>query len=603
MVIGLAFFAGLLALTIDVVKEAFQGPGTPLLRVEAFRTADTPFRGWTVSQVILSVVLAMGVMSFAAVTAALRSRLAAVVTLASLLVLAMLVMLTPIGRYGLAAARSVDVAGGPERFIQLESGVAYGLAGRLPYSAVPGFRAAFPDEGPQNIGIGFERRVELGLSEIAPPVPVFDVSGTTGGAYLRQLVLDRYQDGAWTQDPSEVRYSSRSDGSGFSIPQPSRKFPVRGPDISIIPITQLPPGEIITSSNAWLIEFPDPLLYSWVRKTGFAPNSHALAYKLKIASESPREVLPNVDPVAVISGVESANLATLPRIAELARALTEPYESPFDKVTALQRYLKSGFRYDPQPGPPPQGIDPVEWFIFSSNRGGALHFGSAFALMVRGAGVPARLVTGWVARDTEGRQTIQADLAHVWIEAQFVIAGETEWLEFDATPEGGAPSRAGGVKLPELQLREPVNTPLDNPAIRAFLAEALRVDLLGGTVPVTATAGGGATVLDNTPPVITPPGGITLEAEGPHGIAADTSAFRAFLAEASARDMVDGSGAVGCQERGQRKRPRSQGSRTGASIEMAGSDVLSHRATPAVPSALWSLTAVFGMGTGVASTL
>ena len=37
--------------------------------------------------------------------------------------------------------------------------------------------------------------------------------------------------------------------------------------------------------------------------------------------------------------------------------------------------------------------------------------------------------------------------------------------------------------------------------------------------------------------------------------------------------------------------------------EEAGGDVLSHRVSPAVPSALRGLTAVFGMGTGVALAL
>ena len=36
---------------------------------------------------------------------------------------------------------------------------------------------------------------------------------------------------------------------------------------------------------------------------------------------------------------------------------------------------------------------------------------------------------------------------------------------------------------------------------------------------------------------------------------------------------------------------------------MVGSNLLSHRVAPAVPSALWSLTSVFGMGTGGASEL
>jgi hypothetical protein len=49
--------------------------------------------------------------------------------------------------------------------------------------------------------------------------------------------------------------------------------------------------------------------------------------------------------------------------------------------------------------------------------------------------------------------------------------------------------------------------------------------------------------------------------------------------------------------------PIVDGSTTVPSGEEAGGDVLSHRVSPAVPSALRGLTAVFGMGTGVALAL
>ena len=63
LVIGLALFAALVALTIDVVKEAFSPPGEPLLKAEPFRTSDTPFSGWTVSRVAALIVVAIAVMS------------------------------------------------------------------------------------------------------------------------------------------------------------------------------------------------------------------------------------------------------------------------------------------------------------------------------------------------------------------------------------------------------------------------------------------------------------------------------------------------------------------------------------------------------------
>jgi hypothetical protein len=52
----------------------------------------------------------------------------------------------------------------------------------------------------------------------------------------------------------------------------------------------------------------------------------------------------------------------------------------------------------------------------------------------------------------------------------------------------------------------------------------------------------------------------------------------------------------------ERPPPRDQPGR-GALMWKAGGDVLSHRVTPAVPSALWGLTSVFGMGTGMTPTL
>jgi hypothetical protein len=38
-------------------------------------------------------------------------------------------------------------------------------------------------------------------------------------------------------------------------------------------------------------------------------------------------------------------------------------------------------------------------------------------------------------------------------------------------------------------------------------------------------------------------------------------------------------------------------------LDKIGGVLLSHRVAPAVPSALWGLTSVFGMGTGVTPTL
>ena len=293
-------------LVIDVAKEAFSSPGAPLLRAETFRTAETPFSGWSISQVVALVVLALGLMSLGGMMAALRHRLASVASAASLIALLLLVVLTPIGRYGLGSPRQVGILSASQRFVSLESGARYDLAGKFPYGAVeifqdrfaqdPSAQGLFPEEEPQDLVPGSDKRVDLRDSRVAAPVPLFEVSGTNDGAYLRQLIFERYVDGVWSQDPRTDYNVHTPYASGLYIQTPSRKSGAEGMDVSVIPITQMAPGEIVTSSNTRVIRFPDPLYYSPGRGTGFAPNSYALAYSFATSSDVPGAELPSLAP-------------------------------------------------------------------------------------------------------------------------------------------------------------------------------------------------------------------------------------------------------------------------------------------------------------------
>jgi len=86
---------------------------------------------------------------------------------------------------------------------------------------------------------------------------------------------------------------------------------------------------------------------------------------------------------------------------------------------------------------------PVEAFLFRSKRGHCELFASAAAVMLRSAGIPARVVIGFrggaydpVAR----RYTLRGTDAHAWAEAW--LEGEG-WVSFDPTPSApGAPPPA-----------------------------------------------------------------------------------------------------------------------------------------------------------------
>ena len=123
-----------------------------------------------------------------------------------------------------------------------------------------------------------------------------------------------------------------------------------------------------------------------------------------------------------------------PRIAELARQVTEPERQAFAKARALERHLKESYRYSLELKGKPANPDPLAAFLFESRAGHCEYFATAMAVMLRQIGIPARLVNGfrtgeyntlgdaWVVRQYD---------AHSWVEAYFNPYG---WIEFDPTP-------------------------------------------------------------------------------------------------------------------------------------------------------------------------
>ena len=130
------------------------------------------------------------------------------------------------------------------------------------------------------------------------------------------------------------------------------------------------------------------------------------------------------------------------RIRELALSITDGYATTYAKAQALERYLASNYTYRLADSPedfPPAGRDATDWFLFDHQEGTCGVFSSAFVVMARSVGIPARVVSGWVVSPMAGTQTVFADQAHQWAEVPFEGLG---WVAFEPTASGGAPSRA-----------------------------------------------------------------------------------------------------------------------------------------------------------------
>jgi transglutaminase-like putative cysteine protease len=121
-----------------------------------------------------------------------------------------------------------------------------------------------------------------------------------------------------------------------------------------------------------------------------------------------------------------------PRTVRLAQTLRGEHPDEMDYVHAvLDMFTRQEFYYTLTP--PRLADDSVDEFLFDTKRGFCGHYASAFATLMRAAGIPARVVTGyqggtfnrfadyWILRQSD---------AHAWTEVWIDGRG---WLRIDPT--------------------------------------------------------------------------------------------------------------------------------------------------------------------------
>ena len=150
-----------------------------------------------------------------------------------------------------------------------------------------------------------------------------------------------------------------------------------------------------------------------------------------------------VDSYPVASSFEMQQNARMPsgnpRAIDFARSLRERFPDDRRYISAvLQWFHNEPFFYTLAPPLLEEG-QPVDEFLFDTRRGFCEHFASAFVVLLRAAGIPARVVTGYQGGEINprgGYLIVRQSDAHAWAEA--VVDGR--WQRFDPTA-AVAPSR------------------------------------------------------------------------------------------------------------------------------------------------------------------
>lgn len=121
-----------------------------------------------------------------------------------------------------------------------------------------------------------------------------------------------------------------------------------------------------------------------------------------------------------------------PRTAELARRMSREARDEADYIEAvLGMFRENEFYYTLEP--PPLGRDPVDEFLFGTRRGFCEHYASAFAVMLRAAGIPSRIVMGYQGGEMNplgSYMIVRQSDAHAWTEAWLPDGG---WVRVDPT--------------------------------------------------------------------------------------------------------------------------------------------------------------------------
>jgi protein-glutamine gamma-glutamyltransferase len=131
------------------------------------------------------------------------------------------------------------------------------------------------------------------------------------------------------------------------------------------------------------------------------------------------------------------------QVADLAQNVARKATSPYPKVLAIQQHLSQSYRYS---------LDvetstvehPLEDFLFVRKTGYCEHYATAMVILLRTLGIPARLVTGFLATEWNefgGYYTVRQQDAHAWVEVYFPRSG---WITMDPTPTVSTPTPGSG---------------------------------------------------------------------------------------------------------------------------------------------------------------
>lgn len=210
-------------------------------------------------------------------------------------------------------------------------------------------------------------------------------------------------------------------------------------EASIQPLAE-PIGYQITlepHQQVWLFALDMPL--DVADNIGFNSNFELTAgdkvtslYQYRLSSVPEYVIQPQLSPWERSAGLQIPAEGN-PQTRALGRQLAQQYNDPQQIVSqVLAMFNAEDYHYTLNP-PLTPGADPVDQFLFQTRRGFCEHYAGSFALLMRAAGIPARVVLGYQGGTLNPLNqviTVRQSEAHAWVEVWLEQQG---WVRVDPT--------------------------------------------------------------------------------------------------------------------------------------------------------------------------
>jgi len=266
-----------------------------------------------------------------------------------------------------------------------------------------------------------DRRVvaRIEFSELAAGV-------SPSGLYLRGGTYARFDGTRWSRVKTGLARVPRTGLHYFLSPQPA--IPLSSADIYLEPAGHsalfVYPGAVTVEGALGEIRTDGGGNYQ------LSAGKSAVRYHLRFSPEG----LPRENRLAAPGGEYLALPPGADRIRELAGRVTSGAGSDEERAELARRFFLDGFRYSLT-----DVASSVEDFLFRKRQGYCEHYAAGLTLLLRAAGIPARVAAGYLGGEWSdvGKYLIvrQSD-AHAWTEGW--IGGR--WVTLDATPSLGESS-------------------------------------------------------------------------------------------------------------------------------------------------------------------